>query len=389
MHAVLCLVIMMILPSPAAGGERNTINIIYTGGLEGELEPCGCSPKTDFGGVARLSGYLNEHANELSPRVLVDAGNFTAKDTPQGRLKAGAMLRSFDLMKYDAVAFSDNEKAFPQDFFHSVAESVRVPFVSDASSERRSILIRRDKLDIKISAVSGDIRKGSLNILLTDMPVSRARLVRGWDVIIVSSGEILEEPVDSNGTIIAAGYPKGRKAGILKLETGNNGRVRGFTHMWQPLGSDIREDADVRSVLNEYDANVAGLLKAYERPVNGSSYIGAAGCAQCHQLFEESWMGTRHASAFSSLQRTGRSADPECLVCHTVGYGEKGGFFSRETTPGLANVQCEECHGPGREHAVDFSVPMKPVTVTVCLKCHTGDRSPDFDYPVYYETIKH
>ena len=33
--------------------KQRTLNIVYTGGVAGELEPCGCSPKTDFGGVAR------------------------------------------------------------------------------------------------------------------------------------------------------------------------------------------------------------------------------------------------------------------------------------------------------------------------------------------------
>src|SRR3990170_7168977 len=100
-----------------AYGQTRTLNIVYTGGVNGELEPCGCSPKTDFGGVARRAGYLTEHRKMLSPYILIDAGNFLDKDTPQGRLKAEAMLNAFSIMKYDAAAFLKMEKDFPNSFF--------------------------------------------------------------------------------------------------------------------------------------------------------------------------------------------------------------------------------------------------------------------------------
>ena len=54
-------------------------------------------------------------------------------------------------------------------------------------------------------------------------------------------------------------------------------------------------------------------------------------------------------------------------------------------TLGLVNVQCEACHGPGKEHVSDFTAPMNPVVESVCLKCHTEDNSPDFDFRRYLE----
>lgn len=43
--------------------------------------------------------------------------------------------------------------------------------------------------------------------------------------------------------------------------------------------------------------------------------------------------------------------EPKCLKCHVTGYGKPGGFISLEQTPGMANVQCEMCHGPGSIYA--------------------------------------
>lgn len=369
--------------------RERALNIIYTGSINGELEPCGCSPKTDFGGLARLSGYLAAHRNELSPYILVDAGNFTDKDTPQGRLKVEALLTSYNIMKYDTVAFMNNEKAFPHDYFVPFLKDRAIPAVSDTLPVDQSLIIDREGVKVNISVNPEGNRKEGINVLLTDLPVSGAGLIKGWDVIIISSGEIIEEPLRVDGTVILSGYPRGKKTGILTFTKGSEGGIKNLSHKWMSLGNDIAEDTRVRAVLNEYDAKVTGLLKESVKPPAGDTYLGAAKCAECHQTYEESWRKTRHAGAFESLIKAGKSNDPECIACHSVGFGEKGGFFSLETTPELANVQCEECHGLDREHVEDFSRPMRRMTEKVCLKCHTRENSPDFDFPVYLRKIMH
>ena len=34
--------------------------------------------------------------------------------------------------------------------------------------------------------------------------------------------------------------------------------------------------------------------------------------------------------------------------CHVVAYNEDGGYIDMELTPELKDVQCEACHGPGK-----------------------------------------
>lgn len=382
-------VLSAIISLPAAYGQSGSLNIIYTGSMNGKLEPCGCSPKTDYGGVARLAGYIARHGRELSPYLLIDAGNFTARDTPQGRLQAEAMLRSFRIMKYDAVALLSNEKAFAEDFLPSLIRRYDIPAVSDSPPYDTSVLVKKDGFAVNISTNPKDYRKDALNIFLTDIPVSGSAATGSWDIIISSSGEIREKPLKTNGTIIVSGYPEGKRPGLLRLQVDAKGDITGFRHEWLLLGGDSEENADVRNVLDDYDSGVAGLLKESGKPPGGTAYLGVAKCAECHQPFVESWGKTRHARAFASLRQAGKGADPECIACHTVGFGEKGGFYTIETTPELANVQCEECHGPDREHIEDFSRPMKPVSESVCLKCHKKDNSPDFDYERYLEKIRH
>jgi hypothetical protein len=196
--------------------------------------------------------------------------------------------------------------------------------------------------------------------------------------------------VKADETVVVSGYPKGEKLGILTLKIADDGMVAGFTHRWQSLGAEMAEDPDIRDLIDEYDVKVAGLLKDEERRVpSDRTYFGYKSCVDCHQPFIERWSATRHAGAFATLAAVGKSRDPECVKCHTTGYGEEGGFYSAIATPGLTDVQCEQCHGPGRDHLSDYTVPMAAVEEPVCLVCHSKENSPDFDFRTYLKKIKH
>ena len=380
------LIIFTIFLFPCAAHAReDALNILYTGAIKGELEPCGCSPETQSGGLARLSGYISQNKEALSPYVLVDAGNTFADDTPQGRLKNEAVLRSFSVMGYDAAAIDINRTAVDRDSITALASQYRAAALHSGGA----IKAVRDGLKINISSDEKLVKKGMINILLSGRPVAELKAVKGWAVIISSSGEELESPEASDRAVIVSGFPKGQKLGILSLKLGKQGKVVGSSHRWQDLKQAVPEDPEVRAVLNEYDRKVAALLKEEElKPVSSGQYLGMESCVECHQSFVDSWKATKHSTAFATLERVGKSKDPECVKCHTVGFGEEGGFLSLKATPGLSGVQCESCHGPGREHAADFG-PMRPLAVEICLKCHTAENSPLFDYQKYFEKIKH
>ena len=86
------------------------------------------------------------------------------------------------------------------------------------------------------------------------------------------------------------------------------------------------------------------------KPPVGQSYIGANECAACHFEQYQVWKTTPHAKAFLILPAKYQT-DSSCLKCHTTGFGEPTGFKSVQQTRGLAGNTCENCHGPGSEHA--------------------------------------
>ncbi len=112
-------------------------------------------------------------------------------------------------------------------------------------------------------------------------------------------------------------------------------------------------------------------------------FIGSERCSQCHANIHQQWGNTLHSRAYESLEEIGQGANADCLGCHTVGFGEEGGFVDRTTTDVLAGVGCESCHGPAREHVDNVNDeslrPVISISATICGKCHTGEHQPNFE----------
>ena len=147
-------------------------------------------------------------------------------------------------------------------------------------------------------------------------------------------------------------------------------------------------------------------------------YVGSKKCKACHLRQFKSWEKTLMAQTISVLAPGERvdakldagldpdadyTADPTCLECHTVGFGEPGGFESLKATPDLVGTGCESCHGPGsayiaddvmgndnKQHSFDEVIAMGviyPVPEETCLKCH-NERSPfNADLDPKYEFV--
>jgi hypothetical protein len=112
-------------------------------------------------------------------------------------------------------------------------------------------------------------------------------------------------------------------------------------------------------------------------------YVGAAVCSQCHPTPHLEWSQTLHARALETLEAIGQGSNAECLPCHTVGFGDEGGFVDRATTNALAGVQCENCHGAAGAHVRDpLNDVVKPVisiSAEVCGACHMDSHHPNFE----------
>ncbi len=124
---------------------------------------------------------------------------------------------------------------------------------------------------------------------------------------------------------------------------------------------------------------------AYFR-ISGRSpdYVGAITCSFCHPGIHDEWSETRHAGALETLKQIHQDQNDSCAVCHTAGLGLPSGFVSEATTPHLAGVQCENCHGPAADHVLSpvtlTKRPQIPLAAEVCGGCHS-----DIHHPTYEE----
>ncbi len=119
---------------------------------------------------------------------------------------------------------------------------------------------------------------------------------------------------------------------------------------------------------------VAGVWRTSNAGDSGHAYVGSKKCKMCHLKEWKSWSQTKMALAFDHLKPGERSeakkaagldpgkdytGDPQCLACHTTGYGKTGGFVSIEKTPDRAGVGCEMCHGPGGTYTKNQYMSLK------------------------------
>jgi hypothetical protein len=121
-------------------------------------------------------------------------------------------------------------------------------------------------------------------------------------------------------------------------------------------------------------------------PTDSPYYEGASYCMTCHNGGVggdqyAAWSQSIHAGALSALAESGMDQNAFCLPCHTVGSNgldanpalDNGGY-DESAVPRLANVQCENCHGPGSGHPSTGLGTTK--SAALCSACHQGVHHP-------------
>ncbi|MBU1937005.1 cytochrome c family protein [bacterium] len=148
---------------------------------------------------------------------------------------------------------------------------------------------------------------------------------------------------------------------------------------------------------------VFGALAALPAFAEGAAhdYVGNSKCKMCHKgeskgMVWENWLETKHAKAMETLDaEKGEDKNPECLKCHTTGFGTATGYNPETPNEDFANVGCESCHGAGadykamkvmkdREQAIAAGMILP--TEETCKGCH-NEASPTFKGFNYEEAL--
>jgi hypothetical protein len=288
-----------------------------------------------------------------------------------------------------------------------------------------------------------------------------------FDVILSLSDQ--EEPpakqdqdVFGRTSIVRVGH-RGRYIGVMGVFRGN-GPANPFDKKFQivEMSEDYETDKNkedqnpILKILQDYarEVQAQGFVRQVPRtehpvqlnfPKEKVVFVGSDRCKGCHThqmecgIWEAVIPGSKkkhsHAKAFEALEKAAkkpslRQFDPECVVCHTIGYGFKSGYFGEKEST-LKNVGCESCHGPGSLHvsaqdnqtylpalspwklnkdgkydknavlpsadklqkgfnalAPDEQRIFKNVN-ELCQKCHDTDNDPTFKFETFWPRIQH
>jgi hypothetical protein len=371
------------------------------------------------GDVSGEQGIIEMYRSRFLVRTMVEAG-FDAVAVGERELNFGVRtLRSHaesGLPLICANLYQDGTRMFPA-FTVKRIHGARVGIVALLGQSPRELdgVELRDPVIEGRAAIKRVRRECDCVILLAHM--GREKLLEilpsldGVDIVIRGhSGEEEKERGSCADTLVSAT----ERADVPVFNSGSFGKNLGVVSLAGVRG---KRPVVVESALVRLDRSVADdpatekelaayqsdeRLKQKELQVSRSfvrdastgkildRYLGIEICRRCHGELMPRFVASRHFRAIETLRQRGEAANPECLACHTTGYGRPGGYdpaTEKEGAPYLLGVQCEACHGPGTAHARDGSYAK--AARESCRTCHTSKWSPDFDFQTYWSRDDH
>ena len=348
------------------GWEKPELALIFTGGLDGYVEPCGCAGIAQMkGGLSRRSSFFKELQAKEWPYIAIDNGGFVKGFGRQEELKFFSMIvpGMVDQMKYDAIGIGPNDLRLPADsLLACTTNSPDIPSVFTSANvgvygfdpmltaPYRVI----DKHGIRIGVTSIIGKSWQTNIsnsdILLDDPIKRLRLVvpklekEGCKWLVLISHASMEETLaiakafPQFGIIVCADTPSepplvpkltsdSNPAQYL-IEAGEKGKfaiVLGFFGSdaevpvrYQRVAFDSRYKNDrlIVEQMQLYQENIKAELetKGFHgfgmRPVPPPNskllggYVGSKKCESCHDESYRTWRRSDHAKAWESLAET-------------------------------------------------------------------------------------
>jgi hypothetical protein len=258
-----------------------------------------------------------------------------------------------------------------------------------------------------IKAVLADVRKQSdVVVLLAHMDQIEAQhlaeALPDIDLMVLGhdpGNRPMGEPIVVGKTRILRATAQGQNLGQLDMTLDKEHHIAESRNRIYPMAADFPDDPDMAKRLDQFDEEnrktqkelyAKEQLKGSGNSVFGTRYLGVGSCQNCHEAQFQVYMKTAHAHAYATLAAEFVNRDTNCVGCHVTGYNEEGGFGGvrmRGAPVDLTDVQCEACHGPGAEHARDGSYRAR--AREACVRCHTPNDDPDFNFEKDWPLIAH
>lgn len=266
------------------------ITILYTGSTHAMVYPCNC-PKEPDGGIARRATLIKQLKKTYPDALILDSGNFFAgglldeytQNTQLDMQRTLVNLKAAELMRYDALALSDDEFNFGAEFLEKNIAKTNLTFLScNIEDAKASPYIIREISGLKIGIIGVTnpyVRQKATGIKFIDPKIAINQAVtelknKGAAVVILLSNlgesQILNLAEDIKGIdIIIDGYERqtqngpatkikdalflrpswqARRLGKVSLTIRDN-KVADYKAEELRLSEQIADDAEVLSIL--------------------------------------------------------------------------------------------------------------------------------------------
>ena len=420
-----------------AGQSRAAeVVLLYTGDTQSFLEVCGCADN-QLGGIARRATMVNDLKLSYPNALLLDAGSLFAGDTVLDQLRCKIHLKAMKAIHYDAANVGMGELRFGQAFFETMRDSGGIPFVSanlkingvqmgapvrilDAGDVRVGVIGVAGEREIEVHGMAMGVSHinmpDGITVVLDGVKEAVAQLHQQTDLIVVLSDldreaerDLVQHIADIDivisarsteathrigNTLLLGTHPQGKAIGqaILTVESG---QVTAEQITPVLISESIGEDRTVKRLVDEFYNLVqknsalqqtgrprfAGFALEDQVRQGTNRYVGVETCKGCHSAEVADWEHSHHANAFNRLLQKQKHYQPDCVTCHTTGFGYPTGFRIGKDAKRLTNVQCEVCHGPGEQHVRRPEVRniRRTPSPDLCQRCHDANQTPDFD----------
>ena len=380
----------------------------------------------DFSGDLSEAGILNTQTLvETMGRLGYAAANLGEREVSLGVEKLGAWAKaaSLPLVSSNLVYQDSGEPAFASSIVKTLGSAgnskkkirvgvlglVRMNTALSLSAPDGRRIVTADPLSAAEALAPGLKKKCDILVALVTLEPLQARelanRVKGIDLILGGFGA-----AESNEEIKSSSSPEalpvrlvyvgnqGKKLAEIRVFTSKTGTVQRLESNVITLGKQVPDDPAVMDIVEKNRIAINEIHKR-EAPVvdgakvramwQGEAFVGSPTCKTCHEDAYQVWEASAHAHAFRILEDKHQDYNPDCVACHTTGFRRPTGFINPKSTPDLMNVQCEACHGPGRDHPEKAGNEYGSVVHSLCVSCHTPENSPEFDDASYRLKIRH
>jgi len=411
----------------AISARRPTV-IVVSGDTQGWIVFCGCTANQS-GGLLRRATYLRQ-LRASADVLYFDSGGAGAGVSPYQQAKLAAIFAGENAMGISAHNLGKAELAIGPDALKHLAESTNIPLISSnarladntpIAPEIRIFPIQGKRLAVvgvvspqfTVAAITvSDPKQAVIDIVARHKGEYDSLLVLAYlpddeleqlaasipeaDAIVGGPTGQAIVPRHLGPVLLASATNKGKFLVQLEAPVSDSAAWTGkIVQMGPDYSDDDSEVANLHAFLLQLkerdftaaDSGFAPLLPAGAPP--DYRIAGSKSCLACHVDSGEIWAHSLHSAAGQTLAARHFDVDPDCLRCHTSGYGLPGGFVSPRTTPLLYGVGCEDCHGPSEAHVENPRVRTQYSAFDQCIRCHDEENSPAFNRDKYWKLIRH